>query len=100
MISASQHGHSHADSNMLDQTWQDCQKFRSMSIRRTGDGGLQDFLGVAGVILWNEGEGLDSLEQSFDVRAQYFVLRDKVEAGDRRSSSIGTVSSGKSSQGQ
>ena len=59
----------------------------------TGDGGLQDFLGVAGVILWNGGEGLDSLEQSFDVRAQYFVLRDKVEAGDRRSSSIATVTS-------
>ena len=40
---------------------------------------LQDFLGVADVTHWNEGKGLDPLERSSDVRAQYFVLRDKVE---------------------
>ena len=28
----------------------------------TGDGGLQDFPGVADVIHWNEGKGLDPLE--------------------------------------
>ena len=48
----------------------------------TGDGGLQDSTGVADVILWNEGKGLDPLERSSDVRAQNFVLRDKVEAGE------------------
>ena len=36
MISASQQGQSHADSNMLDRTWQDCQEFQFMSIRSTG----------------------------------------------------------------
>ena len=46
------------------------------------DGGLQDFPGAADVIHWNEGKGLDQLERSSDVRAQYFVLRDKVEAGE------------------
>ena len=45
------------------------------------NGGLQDFPGVADVIHWNEGKGLDPLEQSSDVRAQNFVLRDNVEAG-------------------
>ena len=59
-----------------------------------------DFPGPADVIHWNEGNGLDPLERSSDVRAHYFVLQDKVLAGDRRSSSIGTVSSGRSSQGQ
>ena len=54
----------------------------------TGDGGLQDFPGVADVILWNEKKGLDPLERSSDARAQNFVLRD-----------IDTVSSGRS-QGQ
>ena len=47
-----------------------------------GDGGLQDFPGVADVIHWNEGKGLDPLERSSDVRAQNFVLRDNVEAGE------------------
>ena len=47
-----------------------------------GDGGLQDFPGVADDIRWNEKKGLDPLERSFDVRAQNFVLRDNVEAGE------------------
>ena len=46
-----------------------------------GDGGPQDFSGLADVIAWNEGKGLDPLERSYEVRAWYFVLRDKVEAG-------------------
>ena len=48
----------------------------------TGVGGLQDFPGVAVVILWNEGKVLDPLERSYDVRVQYFVLHDKVESGE------------------
>ena len=47
-----------------------------------GDGGLQDFPGVADVIHWNEEKGLDPLEQSSDVRAQNIVLLDNVEAGE------------------
>ena len=46
------------------------------------DGGLQDFSGVADVVHWNKGKGLDPLDQSSDVRAQNFVLRDNVEAGE------------------
>ena len=46
-----------------------------------GDGGLQDFPGVADVIYWNEGKDLDPLERSSDVRAQNFVLQDNAEAG-------------------
>ena len=49
-----------------------------------GDGELQDFPGVADVIHWNEGKGIDPLERSSDVRTQNFVLRDNanVEAGE------------------
>ena len=47
-----------------------------------GDVGLKDFPGVADVNHWNEGKGLDPLERSPDVRAQNFVLRDNVEAGE------------------
>ena len=48
----------------------------------TGDIGLQDFPCAADVIHRNERKGLDPLERSSDVKAQYFVLRDKVDAGE------------------
>ena len=48
----------------------------------TGDGGLQKFPSATDVIHWNDGKRLDPLERSSDVRAQNFVLRDKVEAGE------------------
>ena len=46
-----------------------------------GNGGIKDFPDLADVIHWNEGKELDPLERSSDFRAQYFVLRNKVDAG-------------------
>ena len=49
-----------------------------------------------------QGKGLDPLERSSDVRAQYLLLSTPGQGRSGRSSSIGTVSSGigRSSQGQ
>ena len=87
MISASQQGQTHADSNVLDRTWQAVKSSDPCRLVVLGevshvawDGGLQDFPGVAVVIHWNKGKVIDPLERSSDVRAQNLVLRDNDEA--------------------
>ena len=62
-----------------------------------GDGGLQDFPGVADVIHWNEEKGLDPLEQSSDVRAQNIVEAGEVPPSHIQAASVaGSVTRTKS----